>query len=80
MVSPNSPLTLQRRTPLPKRQPHIPSETDVALEARNAERNRVRAKFEDVIQVSDRCHEFEKGDIENARDDYVMILNNDEIM
>ena len=30
----------------------------------------MREKFEDVVQVSDRCHEFEKGDIENARDDF----------
>ena len=55
-------------TQLPTTVPH--SEADVSWAARNAEKERVRNKFSDVIQVSDSCHEYGEFDIENARDDF----------
>ena len=61
----------QKDPPLhnPQRVPSA-NETDVSEGARADGRNKVRQKFNDIFEVSDRCHEFGYYDIENAKDDF----------
>ena len=63
---------IQQKEPLlsQPRQPHTDNETDVSERARSEYKSRVRNKFSDVFEVSDRCHDFGYYDIENAKDDF----------
>ena len=43
---------------------------DVSLVARNCRKDDVKQRFDDILLVSDSCHQFGNFDIENARDDF----------